>query len=169
MAKPRKKFVICFCEAYSAGSSNTQAWLMGLSFTPSAFLSKSCETIDLDVMISGGENAVQRYAFKNLAGFDFHICYGSDMANSENSLPIAGCFVDTRDIPDNVKENPLNFSHRFPLRLSDSILRDIAGADPENRRVLFLNISPGDDGAKKTFSVSTENSAKESNSEWVLI
>jgi hypothetical protein len=155
MAKPRKKFVICFCEAYSAASSNKQAWLMGLSFTPSAFLSKRCDAIDLDVVISGGENAVQRYAFKNLAGFDFHICYSSDIADSENSLPISGCFVDTED---NAKENSLKFSHRFPLRLSD----------PENTELPSLHISPGD-GIGNPFSVIMENRDRESDPEWVLI
>ncbi|QTA86268.1 hypothetical protein [Desulfonema magnum] len=86
----RRKLVICFCIARAAMSfSDTQAWAIGLNFTPSALaIENSGESVDLDIIISGLENDVQRYSFRNLSAFEFGVHY--DTSDFGDYLPESG-------------------------------------------------------------------------------
>jgi len=85
MEKQRKRIVICFCAARSAASEFREC-AFGLSFSPSASSTNSEASIDLYVMISGLENGVQMYSFKNLAAFDFTIRYDPAVLSFDDYL-----------------------------------------------------------------------------------
>lgn len=75
MKKLKKRILICLCFAHTAVSLNHEALSVGLTFSPSDSSLNTCDSADVDIIVSGPGRGVRMYSFRNIAAFEFNVRY----------------------------------------------------------------------------------------------